>query len=133
MIDPRMMMMFDPRMEQYHRFPSRPIQRAGYVMGRPEQRRAIDPTSSVRRFDNRAERLANPQGPAQTWGGKAVTNTGFIAPYGRGADRHGFDGCGVCAGLGAESQDQGLPFMGWLLLLGMGATLAYTLLQPRKA
>ena len=83
-------------------------------------------------FDNRAERLVNPQGPAHVWGGKAVTHTGYILPYGKGGYRHSFGGCGGgCGGLGAEVE-QGMPFMGWVLLLGLGGALAYSLLQAPR-
>ena len=81
----------------------------------------------VRAFDNRAERLINPQKPVRVWNGKPVTQTGPILPYGRGGYRQGF-GCSSCGSLGAEG-DQGLPFIAWVLLLGGGAVLAYTLLQ----
>jgi len=89
----------------------------------------------VRAFDNRVERLAAPQEPARVWGGKAVSQTGMILPYGRGAYRQTFGDCGCssgCGGLGVEGES-GLPFMAWVMLLGGGAVLAYTLLQSVKA
>jgi len=90
----------------------------------------MGPDRYVRRFDNRMERLVNPQEPARVWGGKPVTHTGYILPYGRGGYRHGFSGCGSC-GLGAEGE-QGVPFLAWVLLLGLGGTLVYTLLQATR-
>lgn len=86
----------------------------------------------VRAFDSRAERLVNPQEPARIWGGKPVTQTGMILPSGHGGYRSGYGGCGSCGSLGDEGE-QGLPFMAWVLLLGGGAALAYTLLQSVKS
>lgn len=88
------------------------------------------PDRYVRRFDNRTERLVNPQEPARMWGGKPVTHTGFILPYGRGGYRHSFSKY-VASPMG-DDVEQGMPFMAWVLLLGLGGALAYTLLQvPR--
>lgn len=84
----------------------------------------------VRRFDTRAERLVRPQGPVRMWGGQPVTHTGMILPSGRGGYRHSFNGCGC---MGADSPDQGMPFMAWVILLGGGAVLAYTLFHSVKS
>ena len=80
----------------------------------------------TRSFDNRVERLADPQGPARTWLGKPEVQTGFILPYGKGGYRHSFSGCGC--GMGAVG-DAGLSSTMLVILLGGGALLAYTLLK----
>jgi len=85
----------------------------------------------LRAFDSRAERLVDPQEPARIWGGKARTQTGMILPYGSGGYRHSFSDCGC--GLGAAGSADSLPFMAWVILLGGGAVLAYTLLQSVKS
>lgn len=84
----------------------------------------------VRNFDRRMERLASPQEPIRMRLGKPVTQTGMILPYGRGGYRHTFGNC--CGSLGADD-GQGMPFMAWVLLLGCGGALAYTLLQSVKS
>lgn len=90
------------------------------------------PSQYVRSFDNRLERLVDPQPPARLWLGQSLpAKTGFIAPYGKGAYRHSFSGCGC--GMGGD--DQGMPAMAWLLLIGGGLALGYTLLYavgPQK-
>jgi hypothetical protein len=126
LIDPLVMM----RLRQYRQAP-RAFQRAGYDVELSDRPQAMGPDRNVRRFENRTERLVNPQEPARVWGGKPVTHTGYILPYGRGGYRHGFDGCGSC-GMGAEP-DQGLPFTALVLLLGMGGVLVYTLLQAPRS
>jgi hypothetical protein len=88
----------------------------------------------VRAFDSRAERLVAPQEPARVWGGKPRTQTGMILPYGRGAYRHDFgaEPCGECDGLAAVEGEQGMPFMAWVLILGCGGALLYTLLHAAR-
>ena len=89
----------------------------------------MEPDRYVRRFDSKAERLVNPQGPAHVWGGQPVQQTGFILPYGhRGGYRQTFGSCGC--GLGDDTD--GKFSLSLIVLLGLGGLLAYTLLQAPK-
>lgn len=121
-MNPYLMYMMNPWMYQRQDYYT-------YARGRSvrPKKRQVDP---VRRIDNRAERLVNPQGPAQMWSGKPVEHSGYILPYGKGGYRHGFGDCGYAGGLGEV--EQGMPFMAWLLLLGMGGALVYTLLHAPR-